>query len=149
LSREAFDVILANLIKLEERTEDIFREYFPTPSRERSETIRLIDQYVAQLERILEAVEVCGQGSSEFPYAVIGTSVALQVAASPEVFTNHLVNPFEEKVGFDDVSFLSPLGKALTWKRVGDTVSVRAPEGVFAYTIRSVTVAPDKRAASP
>jgi transcription elongation factor GreA len=134
-------LILANLVSLEERREEILQQYFPVPSRERSETIQLIDEYVNRLGGILGSVAVRDGGSSEFPFAVIGAHVTLQEQAKPEYFTHRLINPLDEQVDYEDVSFLSPMGKALILKRSGDTVTVKAPGGVFAYQIRSVTVA--------
>ncbi|MGE5507464.1 MAG: GreA/GreB family elongation factor [Chitinophagales bacterium] len=144
LSRAAFDLILANLVRLEERTEEILQQFFPTPSRERAETIRLIDQYLTELERILGSVAVRDGASSEFPYAVIGAQVTLQELSGPELFTHRLINPLDEQVDFADVSFLSPMGRAMLLKRRGDRVTVAAPGGVYAYQICSVTMAAER-----
>ncbi len=55
---------------------------------------------------------------------------------SPETF--HIVGPMEANPAQGKISDASPLGKALIGKKVGETITVNAPDGAFNYRILSI-----------
>ena len=72
------------------------------------------------------------------PFIIIGSEVEVEELAEHKIYRFRLVNPFNENIGIDDVSFLSPVGNSLMLKRIDDEVTVNVPDGVFRYKIRSI-----------
>lgn len=62
-----------------------------------------------------------------------GSTVTLSGGSLTQMFT--VVGGFESNPAEKTISHISPLGKALMNKRVGDTVTVHAPKGSITYTI--------------
>ncbi len=56
--------------------------------------------------------------------------------ASPETF--HIVGPAEADPAAGRISDVSPVGRALLGKRVGDEITISAPDGSFTYRILSI-----------
>jgi transcription elongation factor GreA len=66
----------------------------------------------------------------------IGSTVTL--ANKDREMTYQFVGDFEADPSEKKLSLLSPFGKAVEGKKVGDEVEVRTPSGSFVYTIKKV-----------
>lgn len=62
-----------------------------------------------------------------------GSTVTLSVGSLTQIFT--VVGGFESNPSEKTISHVSPLGKALMNKKVGDTVTINVPKGQITYTI--------------
>ena len=67
----------------------------------------------------------------------LGDTVIIENLDDEERSTYTLVGPREANMREGKVSISSPLGQALMGTSVGDSVDVKAPSGVFSYTIVS------------
>ena len=67
----------------------------------------------------------------------LGDTVTIENLDDEERSTYTLVGPREANMREGKVSISSPLGQALMRTSVGDSVDVKAPSGVFSYTIVS------------
>jgi len=67
----------------------------------------------------------------------LGDTVIIENLDDEERSTYTLVGPREANMREGKVSISSPLGQALMGTSVGDTVDVKAPSGVFSYSIVS------------
>ncbi len=70
---------------------------------------------------------------------VVTVGVSVVLANSGKEVTYSIVGEYEGNPGERKLSSVSPLGKALLNKRVGDTVSISAPAGTSSYTILKIT----------
>ena len=50
----------------------------------------------------------------------------------------HVVDPLQGRVEENDVSYLSPVGRALLLKKVGDEIKVKTPGGTVHYKINAI-----------
>lgn len=90
---------------------------------------------IRQLEAMLRSAQVGEAPATD--RVVAGMVVTIVDAAGGE--ETFLVGSREDRpAGLSVVSAASPLGKALTGHRVGDTVSYAAPDGTFEVTITAV-----------
>jgi transcription elongation factor GreA len=67
----------------------------------------------------------------------IGRSVTV-VDEEGVVETYQIVGPAEVNARQRKISNQSPIGAALLGKRVGDTVSVQTPSGIFELTVQAI-----------
>lgn len=67
----------------------------------------------------------------------VGSSVVLVSRGKEEIY--NIVGEYEGSPAERKLSSVSPLGKALLGKRVGDTVSISAPAGMSSYTVLKIT----------
>lgn len=98
------------------------------------EELSLLDGRIEELEHVLkvaEVVKVRKDGSVS-----VGTKVTVGVNGSKHVF--HIVGDWEADPKEKKISHKSPLGQALSGKRVGEKVTVEAPAGKVIYTIHKI-----------
>ncbi len=67
----------------------------------------------------------------------IGTTVTLKENNTTLIYT--IVGDLEANPAEKKISLLSPLGRALEGKKLGDTVALTLPKGKITYTIISIT----------
>lgn len=96
--------------------------------------LRSIDSQLMRIEYNLKTAKIIDPSESD---AVgIGSTVTL-VNADREM-TYQFVGDFEADPGERKLSLLSPIGKAVEGKKVGDDVKIQTPSGVVSYTIKNV-----------
>lgn len=96
---------------------------------------RDIEARIEEIEKILKNAEVIDE--DEFDAGTVNFSsevVLLDIDLAEEV-TYKIVGSTEADILKGKISNESPLGEALMKKKVGDVVSVEAPDGVFEYKI--------------
>jgi transcription elongation factor GreA len=62
---------------------------------------------------------------------------------SKENYCYKLVSPLKNKFDSNEISFISPMGKAMLLKKANDVFVVEAPGGKFSYKIKAVTITAD------
>lgn len=68
----------------------------------------------------------------------IGSTIEIRDLHSNERETYTLTRPNDADISRNRISSLAPIGKALYGRRIGDTVAVHAPGGVFHVRIESI-----------
>jgi transcription elongation factor GreA len=81
--------------------------------------------------------------NAAIPFIIIGCSVVVNDADTGETVDYHIVNTNSFTLESNDVTFTSPIGKALLFKHVGDKVEFKVPVGKITYIIQSITLDPD------
>ncbi|MBC7346645.1 MAG: GreA/GreB family elongation factor [Clostridia bacterium] len=138
VSKTLFENLVKHLVEVEEQKDKLLGEYFQEPSKERDELEKLIDNYIKHIESLIKQANKSDTAGASLPFVTIGSEVEIQDLSTQEVHRFRLVAPFSTSVGGGDISYISPVGKALLLKRVGDEVTVNAPAGVFRYKIKSI-----------
>jgi transcription elongation factor GreA len=97
----------------------------------------MLEGRISQLEIILSCVKIIQPGNGS-EIISMGSIVVVQEQDGPlETFTLVGSTEADSKEGL--ISNESPLGKALLGHKVGEFVSVKAPDGEFGFKIISVT----------
>ncbi len=101
-------------------------------------------QRMVLLERTLAALTVLGPERVPVGQVGFGTWVTVEDEEGARA-TWRLVGPDEADARRGSISALSPLGRALLGRTVGEAVEVERPDGVREYTVRAVDRAPPVR----
>jgi len=140
LTGPAFEKLLEHMVKLEENKSKMIDEYFPEYGDERSGFIELFSYYLSEMDRIIKRIKISDDADDTFPFVVIGREVKIQDIDEDELFTYRLVSPFDRDITNGCVSFISPVGKALLFKRKGEDFSVKTPGGIYRYRIKHIRI---------
>ena len=138
LTKDVFNTLIADLLNMEDAQKTFFAEFFPYPSKERNEIIKLADSYLLHLEKSLKEVTITDSAGNDFPYVIISCRVTLQQVDDFSIVDYRVISPLHHDVGAQDISFLSPMGKALLLKKTNDLITVAAPGGSFSYRILAI-----------
>lgn len=145
VTRDAFNSLLVNLVKLEEGISEIIDLFFRVPSKEAEDLKRVLNDYVRCLDGMVKRVKIVANADNDFPNVVIGSEVVVEDITSGGTYTYKLVSPLWNKIGSNEISFLSPMGKAMLLKKVNDKFIVKAPGGDFEYRILTVKLSADSK----
>ncbi len=140
LSKTVFENLVKHLVDIEDGKSRLFEKYFLEPSKERNEYEKIFDNYITKIDHLIRSTTVTDDAENCIPFSIIGSEVEVKDIESDEVFKFRIVPPFQENVGSTDVSCLSPVGKSLLLKKVGEKAIVNAPAGVFHYQIKSINL---------
>lgn len=138
MSQAVFESLVRHLAEAEENKSKFFDQYFPEPSRERNSFEDLFEEYIKQIETLVKNAEKNATADCNLPFVTIGSRVEVQDLTDQEVINYRIVNPQQLDISNGDVSCLSPVGKSLILKKIGDEVVVNAPGGAFRYKILSI-----------
>ncbi len=138
LSKTTFENLVKHLVEIEEGKKKLLEEYYPEPSTERNEIEMLIENYIKHVDQLIRNTNKSQTTDNKVPFVTIGSEVEIQDLSDQEVYAYHIVSPFRSSVTEGDISYLSPVGKSLLLKKVGDEIEVKAPGGVFRYKIKSI-----------
>ena len=91
-------------------------------------------------EEYLKGTRVKKDAVDSCPISIIGSKVDVRDTEDMETESYQIVLPFENQALLDmsQASCLSPMGKALLLKQVGDRVSIRTPGGQIEYEIMKI-----------
>lgn len=96
-----------------------------------------VEGRILELEHILATAQIILEKNGGGDMAQIGSRITIQENGSePETYT--IVGVVEAAPGEGRISNESPLGKALLNRKIGDEVTVPAPNGSFAVTITKI-----------
>ena len=99
---------------------------------------RDIEARIEELEKILKNAEVVVEDEVDLDKINIGCIVKILDVEYSEELDYKIVGGAEADVAAGKISNESPVGKALIGHKVGDTVEVETPAGVFAYKILEI-----------
>ncbi len=99
---------------------------------------RDIEARIKELEKMLKNVEVVDESEIDLDTVNIGCVVKVKDLEFKEVIEYRLVGSKESDIMKNKISNESPIGKALIGSKVGQTVTVEAPDGEFKYKVLDI-----------
>jgi len=96
---------------------------------------RDIEARIEELEKILKNAEVIDEDEFDSETVNFSSEVHVLDVDLDEIFVYKIVGSTEADILNGKISNESPLGEALMKKKVGDVVTVEAPDGNFEYKI--------------
>lgn len=99
---------------------------------------RDIEARIEEIEKILKYAEVADEEEVEHGVVNFGSEVSILDIDMDEVNTFKIVGSTESNILEGKLSNESPLGMAILKKRVGETVTVEAPDGNFDFRILDI-----------
>ena len=99
---------------------------------------RDIEARIEEIEKILKYAEIADEDEIEQGVVNFGSEVTIQDIGLDEVNTFKIVGSTEANVLEGKISNESPLGIAIMKRRVGETITVEAPDGNFDYEILDI-----------
>ena len=100
---------------------------------------RLVESRINQLEIMIRNVRIIDESKIASDKAYIGARVNLEDIGSGEKLFYILVNEVEADFKARKISTVSPIGKGLLGKSVGDTVEITIPRGILRYKITKIS----------
>lgn len=140
LTKPAFENLIQHLVNIENERKELADRFFPGPSKERIRFRSLLDNYITGIDFFIKyKISVGEKSDNSFPLVIINSDVEIENIKTNERLNYRIVSP-DVKVNRrnSDVSFLSPVGRALLLKEVGDEVSVDTPGGKLKYRVESI-----------
>lgn len=139
LTKGAYSNLLHNLVEMEDKKTLIIDDQWVSDIKEKEEITLFLTDYLNMMADVAKRISVdTTTTSNEFPFAAVGCLVTIQEVNSDDIFAYKIIPPYKENIEFDDISILSPMGKALLKKGIGELISVQAPGGEFRYKILSI-----------
>lgn len=138
LSKPIFENLVRHLVNIENEKEELVKDLFPKPSMERIKFRRFWDDYITGIDFLIKYKVAIGKKTdSSFPVVIVNCGTEVLDLKTKETINYRIVSPYDNmKSG--DVSFLSPIGKSLLLKEVGDEVAISTPEVKYKYRIQSI-----------
>jgi transcription elongation factor GreA len=138
LSKPVFENLVLHLVNIENEKEELVKELFPKPSMERIKFRRLWDDYITGIDFLIKyRVAVGEKTDSSFPVVIVNCITEVLDLETKETISYRIVSPYDNMKN-GDVSFLSPIGKSLLLKEVGNEVAISTPEGIHKHRIQSI-----------
>ncbi len=100
---------------------------------------RLIQTRINQLEVMIRKVRILEDQNIPDDRAYIGARVELEDMASGKHLFYILVNEVEADFAARKISTVSPIGKGLLGKAVGEIAEITVPKGTLRYRIANIT----------
>nr|ADM95021.1 transcription elongation factor [uncultured Atribacterota bacterium] len=97
-----------------------------------------IEGRILTLEKIIENCEIIDKTKNDNTYVSPGSEVIVEDLKKKEKINYILVDYIESDPGSGKISIVSPIGKALLGKKVGDKVKIRIPAGILHYKILEI-----------
>jgi transcription elongation factor GreA len=143
ISRSVFEMLIKHLVDVEDEKDRIIIEFYPNFTKERDSFQKLIGDYISGIEsRIynIETKETEDTPEKELPFVIIGSRVEVENLTYNEAEVFQIISPFtnESGINWDCASYLSPLGKEMLLKSIGDEVKIDTPAGKVIYTIKNI-----------
>lgn len=101
----------------------------------------MIEGRIMELKDKIARAEVIDCSKVDCERAVFGTVVTLMDMESEEEVTYQLLGPEEADVKNGSISVLSPLGRSMLGKSVGDEVMTKTPGGVREFEVMEINPA--------
>jgi len=98
-----------------------------------------LEMKINKIENILSRVKVLAPEDMPDGKVFVLANVKVKDITNKEEITYTLVSPEEADFEQDKISVVSPIGKALLGKKVGDCIEVDVPIGKMKYKILEVT----------
>jgi transcription elongation factor GreA len=131
------DYYLQQLNYIDENIKELTNLYLSsTPVQERLK--HFFNLYVLEVEDLLERNKK-NDMISFFPKVFIGTKVTVLYDEEDETEDYVICYPEQSDPDLGYISFLSPVGRQLLFKSLGDKVSIKIPTGELLVTIKEIS----------
>jgi transcription elongation factor GreA len=143
ISRSVFEMLVKHLVDVEDEKDRIIIEFYPNFTKERDSFQKLISDYISGIESRIYNIETNEGGDaveSGLPFVIIGSRVEVENLTYNEAEAFQIISPFtnESSINWDCASYLSPLGKEMLLKSIGDEVKIDTPAGKVIYKIKNI-----------
>lgn len=95
-----------------------------------------VEGRILELEDLLRRAEIIEEGGPNEVVRVGSRVTVVEGKGPPETY--HIVGPAEASPSEGKISYESPLGRALLGHRVGDEVTVNAPDGALTFRVLAI-----------
>lgn len=138
--KSIYEKLIEHLVEIEEEKNEVIEEYYYDMSAERLEFETLIANYISHIDKYVKKMKKSSKKSTDCPFVIIDSIVEVEDINTNEVEKFKIVSPFltTNPLDGDYASYLSPIGKSLLLKKVGDHVLVETPMGNIEYEIKSI-----------
>ncbi|MGI6776822.1 MAG: GreA/GreB family elongation factor [Acetivibrionales bacterium] len=143
---QELSVFLTDHIKDIEREKDLLlKEYYSDNVEESMYVVEFFREYTNTINEYLSTVKENSGSNDSCPFVIIKSIVEVQDTDDMESYQYYIVPPYWKStdMGIDSASCLSPLGKALLFKKVNQKVNIQIPTGTLHYVIKKITI-PDQ-----
>lgn len=139
IAKVRLDHLEKHIEVIKDERKQTLEQYFTKSINERNDFNDFLDNYLQHIEKFVKSANNAqALDLQEVPFIFIGCNVEVEDLDTADIINYHLTDPIQERVGEDDVSYLSPVGKALLLKKVGDEIQVKTPGGTIRYKIRAI-----------
>ncbi len=135
LSKKIHDLLVKHISDVEEGTA---KSKIPVATSERNEYSVLDQLYLKKVKELIGSSATEESDDPTVPIVTIGCNLEVIDTVTGEAMTYRVVIPSVFVLEGNDVTFLSPIGKALLLKSIGDKVEINIPDGNIHYEIRSI-----------
>lgn len=97
-----------------------------------------IEGEIVRLETIVSSAQIIEDDGGKKEQVIVGSRVTVVEKGTKEQEEYHLVGSAEANPTEGKISTESPLGKALLGAKVGQKVTVKAPDGNLVFTIKGI-----------
>lgn len=97
-----------------------------------------VEGEIVRLETIISSAQIIEDDGGKKETVVVGSRVTVVEKGTKDEEMYHLVGSAEANPREGKISVESPVGKALIGAKVGQKVSVKAPDGEIVYTIKAI-----------
>lgn len=94
----------------------------------------IVETRVAEIEAIIRNAKIITSSNS----GVVGLGSSVDLAFNDKKVTYTVVGPVEANPLEGRISNESPIGQAVTGKKVGDVFEITTPKGTVSYTVSSI-----------
>ena len=98
-----------------------------------------VEGRILELKSVLSQARILNESEVPTEYVGLGSIITVKDMEYGEDWTVTMVSPYEADPDKDRISDISPIGKALLKRKVGDTVEVKTPGGVTSYEIMQIS----------
>ncbi|NLW59431.1 MAG: GreA/GreB family elongation factor [Firmicutes bacterium] len=134
---ELREALVTHLVAVEEQSTGFIEEFFADSAAEREKIKEIVAEYIEKLKGLVQEAHLLGEPGA-FPLVIIGSRVEVEDLNTKEKMAFQIISPFGELPDGNGISPLSPVGKALFLKALGEEVKVEAPGGTFHYRITAI-----------
>ena len=103
------------------------------------EAQHILETKIHQLEVKIRNVEIIDDRNIADDKAYIGAKVDLEDLENGEELHYILVDEYEADFSLRKISTVSPIGKSLLGKGIGETVEITVPKGILRYRVKAIT----------
>lgn len=96
--------------------------------------LRSIDSRLMHIAYTLKTAKIIEANST----SLVGIGSTVTLASKEREMTYQFVGDMEADPSTGKLSLLSPIGKAVEGKKVGDDVEIKTPSGIFSYVIKKI-----------
>nr|WP_263327273.1 GreA/GreB family elongation factor [Neobacillus sp. Marseille-Q6967] len=133
------DFFVQQLVYIEDHIKELTNLYISsTPIQERLK--HFFSLYSLEVEDLIKVHQRKGSNSF-FPKVLIGTKVTVMYDEDNETEDYIICFPEQSDPDSGFISFLSPVGRQLLLKQIGETLSLKIPTGELMMTIREISYA--------